>query len=199
MRTLPTLTGLLVAPLLSIACSGDLPTEADNTSTPTPQFSAHAGNRVVESVRGSGHFTASFFEELEDGWRNFSFNAKKHADGSVSGQMQYKNRESGVTYHGDVVCLEETVNDIYVITTEDKKVTEGFPGVFPLLGESVWLVRDNGQGANDPPDELSFTFAAPPPVGVLICEDVLAFFTEQDLEDALMPIEAGNITVTKKD
>jgi len=199
MRTLLTLASFLVVSLLGIACSGDLPTEADTASlTPTPQFSAHAGNPVVLSVRGGGHFTSSIFEG-EDGWRNLSFNANKRADGTVTGQIQLKNRNTGITYHGDMICVayvEGSDPPIYALAAADQRVV-GDEGA--AKAEVVWAVRDNGQGANADPDEVTFWDWFDEGVGKFLCENAAAAFGLGFIESLLIPIEAGNISVKTDD
>jgi hypothetical protein len=187
MRTLLTLTAFVVVSLVPIACSGDLPTEADTTSLePTPQFSAHAGNPVV--------FTSSVFEG-EDGWRNLSFNANKRSDGTVTGQIQLKNRNTGITYHGDMICVayvEGSDPPIYGLAASDQRVV-GDEGA--AMGEVVWAVRDNGQGANTDPDQVTFWEWFPEGVGKFLCEDLATFFPPAVIEGLFIPVEAGNISV----
>ena len=198
MRTLLTLASFLVVSLLGIACSGDLPTEADTASlTPAPQFSAHAGNPVVLSVRGGGHFTSSVFEG-EDGWRNLSFNANKRADGTVTGQIQLKNRNTGITYHGDMICVAyvEGSDGLYALAASDQRVV-GDNGA--ALGEVAWVVRDNGQGANADPDEITFWAWFPEGVGKPVCENAAVVFGLEFIESLLIPIEAGDISVKTDD
>jgi hypothetical protein len=199
MRTLLTLTAFVVVSLVPIACSGDLPTEADTTSLePTPQFSAHAGNPVVLSALGSGHFTSSVFEG-EDGWRNLSFNANKRSDGTVTGQIQLKNRNTGITYHGDMICVayvEGSDPPIYGLAASDQRVV-GDEGA--AMGEVVWAVRDNGQGANADPDQVTFWEWFPEGVGKFLCEDLATFFPPAVIEGLFIPIEAGNISVKTSD
>ncbi len=203
MRTRPIIAGLLVVPLVMLGCSGDIPTDADAAVTPaSPLFAHGAGNPVVVSVRGAGHFTSSAFPpmqpELEDGWRNFSFNANKRADESLTGQMQFRNRESEVIYHGDVICLEpiilEGLENTYAVATRDRRVRD--PVIPTALGFAVWAVQDNGQGANDPPDALTFTAMFDnEDTAIFICEFAAVIFTREQILDLLIPIEAGNISV----
>ncbi|MEJ2312869.1 MAG: hypothetical protein P8Y10_11300 [Gemmatimonadales bacterium] len=199
MRTLLTLTSFLVVSLLGIACSGDLPTGVDATSlTPSAQFSAQAGNPVVLAVRGSGHFTSSVLPE-EDAWRNISFNANKRADGSVTGEIQLKNRETGVTYHGDMICaayVEGSDPPVYALAASDERVV-GDGGA--AMGEVVWAVRDNGQGANADPDQITFWAWFPAGVGTYLCENLAAFYTMAEVEALLIPVEAGDISVETSD
>jgi hypothetical protein len=188
MRTLLTLTAFVVVSLVPIASSLE----------PTPQFSAHAGNPVVLSALGSGHFTSSVFEG-EDGWRNLSFNANKRSDGTVTGQIQLKNRNTGITYHGDMICVayvEGSDPPIYGLAASDQRVV-GDEGA--AMGEVVWAVRDNGQGANADPDQVTFWEWFPEGVGKFLCEDLATFFPPAVIEGLFIPIEAGNISVKTSD
>lgn len=199
MRTLLTLTAFVVVSLLGIACSGDLPTAGEAASgTPSPHFSAQAGSLVNLSVRGSGHFTSSVLP-AEDGWRNIAFSANKKADGSVTGQIQLKNRETGVTYHGDMICVayvEGSDPPIYGLAASDQRVV-GDEG--SAMGEVVWAVRDNGQGANAEPDQITFWEWFPEGVGKFLCEDLATFFPPAVIEGLFIPVEAGNISVDTSD
>jgi hypothetical protein len=125
----------------------------------------------VLSALGSGHFTSSVFEG-EDGWRNLSFNANKRSDGTVTGQIQLKNRNTDQRVVGD----------------------EG-----AAMGEVVWAVRDNGQGANADPDQVTFWEWFPEGVGKFLCEDLATFFPPAVIEGLFIPIEAGNISVKTSD
>jgi hypothetical protein len=134
---------------------------------------------VTESSRGSGH-VFSMGER-----RTFAFTAKNKSDLTTQGQFQINNRAEGeFKEHGVVTCLLVQGNQSWVggrVTHSDGE-TEG--------QLRVWRAIDNGEGSNDPPDEITLTFPA---------------LTEQDcltmpLEDALLqPIDDGNIQVTDGD
>ena len=85
---------------------------------------------------------------------NFSLVANQYADGSVSGQ--YTDRfANGDGFHGEVDCLVVSGNDAWISGV----ITQGRFGDIDLAGlEFLTRVRDNGTSANDPPDQISFSF-----------------------------------------
>jgi hypothetical protein len=85
---------------------------------------------------------------------NFSLSAVQHADGTVTGQWQdtvFGRSAPAVAIHIAVDCLVVVGNDAWVsgmITRPDS-----------LAGlRAITRVRDNGTSANDPADQISFTF-----------------------------------------
>jgi hypothetical protein len=83
---------------------------------------------------------------LDDGARTFSFNAKQHADGTVSGQAQLTNRsftgENGTSpykLHIDISCMKSFGNTVYFGGTT-KRTND------PNLVDAVFFaVQDNGE------------------------------------------------------
>jgi len=102
-------------------------------------------NAVVQSVTGSGQFTAGGLLRI------FAFIAVKRADGTVSGGWQQDNRAANVKTHGDVTCF--TIIGTSAWIGGMAKRTDAPPG------EVAWRVVDNGQGANAVPDQISLKFA----------------------------------------
>jgi len=138
-----------------------------------------AGGRVVSSVTGSGHFTTG------GEYRTFSFTAHLHADGSVSGQWQGKNRSLGWLWHGEVTCLSIDGNQAWIggVTTI---ATSGTPEVG---GETGFRVVDNGQGRNSIPDQISLQFVnGGPGFAQSYCGD-------KPLSPDLADVEGGNIQI----
>jgi len=85
---------------------------------------------------------------------NFSLVAIEHADGSVTGQWedQYGRGAGGV--HVVIDCLSVDGNQAWVggLITQDT-----FSGDGSFIGFRVAArVVDNGNGSNDPPDQISF-------------------------------------------
>jgi hypothetical protein len=85
---------------------------------------------------------------------NFSLSAVQHGDGTVTGQWQdtfFGRSVPALALHVDIDCLVVVGNDAWlsgVITRPDA-----------LAGlAAVTRVRDNGTSANDPADQISFTF-----------------------------------------
>jgi hypothetical protein len=85
---------------------------------------------------------------------NYSLVATQYADGSVSGQ--YTDRFAGGDgFHAVVDCLVVIGNDAWISGV----ITQGRIGDIELAGlEVLTRVRDNGTSANDPPDQISFSF-----------------------------------------
>jgi hypothetical protein len=85
---------------------------------------------------------------------NFSLVANQYADGSVSGQ--YTDRFArGDGFHAVIDCLVVSGNDAWVSGV----ITHGRIGDIDLAGlEVLTQVRDNGTSANDPADQISFSF-----------------------------------------
>ena len=89
---------------------------------------------------------------------NFSLTALEFADGRVIGQ--YSDRFAGGDgFHANIDCLSVAGNDAWVSGV----ITHGFIGDTDLTGLPVATrVRDNGRSANDPADQLSFSFIGDP-------------------------------------
>jgi hypothetical protein len=117
---------------------------------------------------------------------NFSFNAIEYADGSVSGQ--YTDRfANGDGFHAVIDCLVVDGNRAWVsgVITSGRFTDPDTGEVFDLAGLDVFTsVQDNGTSANDPVDQISFSF-----IGFEIpC-------TEQENVD-LLDAPEGQVTVT---
>jgi hypothetical protein len=114
------------------------------------------GNDVVASANGGVHWTIPLPNQFGvEVWnRTLAFNARKYADGSVSGRFEYHQVVEGqsFTFNVDVTCL-----NVYdgnraklggVITVSNDPTLPA--GVF------AWFqVFDNGEGADAPPDRSS--------------------------------------------
>jgi hypothetical protein len=111
---------------------------------------------LVASASGGVHWTIELPNPfgIEVGNQPLAFNAKKYADGTVSGQFEYHQVALGESFnfHVDVTCM-----NVYdgnrakiggVITVSNDPTLP--PGVF------AWFqVFDNGEGAGAPPDRSS--------------------------------------------
>ena len=97
---------------------------------------------------------------------NFSLTAIKRADGSVSGQ--YTDRFArGDGFHAVVDCLVVDGNQAWVsgVITHGRFTDPDTGEVFDLAGLYVFTrVQDNGRSANDPPDQISFSFFDTEPI-----------------------------------
>ena len=114
---------------------------------------ARSGSAVVASANGSAHWTIPlpnvFGVVVEN--RTLSFNARKYADGSVAGRFEYQQVVEGdaFKFNVDVTCMNvydgnrAKIGGVVEISSD--------PTVPP--GTFAWFqTRDNGEGANAPPD-----------------------------------------------
>jgi hypothetical protein len=117
---------------------------------------AQTGNTLVASANGSAHWTIplpnAFGVEVWN--RTLSFNARKYADGSVSGQFEYHQVVEGEAFkfNVDVTCMNVYDGNRAKIGGLVKVSSD------PTLpaGVFAWFqVFDNGEGANAPPDRSS--------------------------------------------
>jgi hypothetical protein len=122
-----------------------------------PIATAESGGPVV-SANGSAHWTIPlpnpFGVTVQN--RTLSFDARKYADGSVSGQFEYHQIEveTGATFifNVDVTCMSVYDGNRAKIggVIENSNDPTLPPGTF------AWFqVFDNGEGANVPPDQSS--------------------------------------------
>ena len=133
---------LVAAGLVSLGCDGQDPTSPAGEQTVQPQFAAGG---VVHRVSAGSHDLVPPGDDA-----NYSLIAIQHADGRITGQYTDRFARGG-GFHARVTCLSVVGNDAFiggVITTPAD--LEG--------QEVVTRVRDNGTSANDPPDEISFSF-----------------------------------------
>lgn len=125
--------------------------------------------------------------------RTFAFNAVTHPDGRVSGQGQltYTHNGNDVKIHFTINCISVSGNEAIVSGTITN--SKAFP---EYVGGPCWFkVKDNGEGANAPPDEMTFfIFCATGDLSSycaqLTCGNDLA-----SQAGGLQPIENGNIQV----
>ena len=112
------------------------------TNLSTDNSGSAAKGRVVQSVTGGGHF------RINGKLRNFSFKARKYADGTVNGQWQVHNRAIDAKGHGKVTGL----------AIRGKQAWIGGFATSGKLGHVAWRVVDNGEGKNSSPDQISLQF-----------------------------------------
>lgn len=133
---------------------------------------APAGEGVVGSVSGSGHWEVDFGVPVPKGLglRKLTLHAVRLADGTVNGEW---NLVVGATIlHGSIDCVEFPPDGRSARVSgliDDVK----FSNVFHPGTAFGMLVVDNGEGAGAPRDEDSDlrSFAgAPPEVGRAFCE-----------------------------
>jgi hypothetical protein len=87
---------------------------------------------------------------------NFSLVANMKADGSVSGQWQDTFVGGGEGIHVAIDCMNIIDGNAAIV---GGVITHGTFGGVDVSGQyAVTAVVDNGTSANDPPDQLSFSF-----------------------------------------
>jgi hypothetical protein len=91
-------------------------------------------------------------DERIDG--TFAFTARKYSDGSVKGEAQVDNRAQGVMSHFTLNCLVVSGTTAYVSGNVDRTNST----VFQAGDPAFFGVRDNGEGTNAPPDQISLVF-----------------------------------------
>ena len=112
-----------------------------------------APDTVTSAATGSGHMVRP------DGtFRSFSFAARKHADGTVEGQVQLNSRGFDVFVHIAVDCLRVEGNLAYM----SGRITYSSNPAEGVVGElNRWSVQDNGEGDGAAPDLVSSIPANP--------------------------------------
>ena len=83
---------------------------------------------------------------------SYGFTASIDADGNVRGQAVWQFRPQEARFHGVFTCLHVDGAEAWLGGELTKVDVEGFP---PLPIYFVWQVRDNGEGRNAPPDQVS--------------------------------------------
>jgi len=143
-------------------------------TTATPAASAEPTH---QSATGSGQF------HLGLPLRTFSFSAHTGPDGTITGEAQLDNRASGARDHFEIDCLN-VLGDIAVMSGTIRSSIDP-----TLVGTDVlFAVRDNGEGPDAPPDEISLALTG---FGIA-CTDIT---DPASLEPFLVPIEQGQVQV----
>jgi hypothetical protein len=111
---------------------------------------------VVASASGGIHWTIELPNAfgVEVGNQPLAFNAKKYADGTVSGQFEYHQTAEGESFkfHVEVTCMSMYDGNRAKIGGEIRNSND--PTIPP--GTFAWFqVFDNGEGTNSPPDQSS--------------------------------------------
>lgn len=131
---------------------------------------------VLHSATGSGQTV--FVTEN----RTFAFTARQYADATAKGEAEVVNRDFGLVTHIQIDCYQvlgpNAARMSGTITRSNNTAIVGDGGVF--------AVQDNGEGANSPPDLISFV-AFGPPAPNLNCHTIQIMPT--------VPVERGNVQV----
>lgn len=150
---------------------------------------AFAKGPVVHRVSVGGPDACALLDLTHPGCDgDFSLTAIEYADGSVSGQ--YTDRfANGDGFHAVIDCLVVDGNQAWVsgVITSGRFTDPDTGEVFDLAGLYVWTTAvDNGTSANDPVDQISFSFIDFEPVP---CTDAT------ELDAPLFDAPEGQVTV----
>jgi hypothetical protein len=122
-----------------------------------------ASQAVIASATGSGHMVRP------DGtFRSFSFTARKYADGTSKGELQLNSRSFDVVVHIKIDCLR-VVGNVAHMSGRITRVSNPDEGEVGELNRVE--VRDNGEGGNAPPDQVSTIPANPGDADPTTCVD----------------------------
>jgi hypothetical protein len=168
--------------LMTAACDGPTNSPTGITSVDAPRLNASNENGVVQSASGGAQrFSAGQFFIL-------SFQANKHADGSVSGRYHVDAKAADAKFDVVVTCLSVVDNRAWIggiiQNSSNPIVRDG--------SVSYFYVVDNGAGANggvNPPDVVSALR-----LNDAVGED-LRFCAERPLALPSRAIDDGNIRV----
>lgn len=157
MKPPPLLFSSLLLATLVTGCSSDVaPTSAlENAGTEAPAFMPTAAKGgVLHQVSAGGPDLCEAQDQKTGCDANYSLVAIQTSDGRVKGQLTDVTKgddETGaVPIHGEIDCLRVDGNTAYMSGTITTGSLAG--------GRFLTAVRDNGTSANDPPDQISYTF-----------------------------------------
>ena len=153
MRYLSVMSVLLLLVMSVTGCNEDA-APTGNSSIENPNGVLSKG-RVIHHVSLGGADICEALGEPTGCDANFSLVANEKADGSVSGQWQDTFVGGGEGIHVAIDCINVIDNGAIV----GGVITHGTVGGFDVSGlRAITAVVDNGTSANDPPDQLSFSF-----------------------------------------
>jgi hypothetical protein len=113
---------------------------------------------AMSSARAAvtGRVTGSAHREFDGKPIILSFSATQRADGTVSGQYFYHAVALNQRLHVSVTCMSIVGNQAFVAGT----IVDASPNLAFTIGTvSYFYTRDNGEGANADPDEVSLVRA----------------------------------------
>jgi hypothetical protein len=139
-----------------------------------------ASQSVVASATGSGHMVRP------DGtFRSFSFSARRFADGTSEGQLQLNSRSFDVVVHIRIDCLR-VVGNVAHMSGRISRVSNPEEGEVGELNRVE--VRDNGEGRDAPPDQVSTIPANPGDADATTCAD-------PPTNPTIRTVQRGNVQV----
>jgi hypothetical protein len=139
-----------------------------------------ASQSVVASATGSGHMVRP------DGtFRSFSFSARRYADGTSDGQLQLNSRSFDVVVHIRIDCLR-VVGNVAHMSGRITRINNPEEGEVGELNRVE--VRDNGEGADAPPDQVSTIPANPGDADPTTCVD-------PPTNSTIRTVQRGNVQV----
>jgi hypothetical protein len=183
-----------------------------------PLLSADAGNSVVLSARGGiGSSTLKMANGQPNPdliWRTQSFNVAQRADGSTTGQLQYKSRHvdpaNTVTQHAVLTCVDSSLGEGVIVIagygTHRIAETDPASGLFGLPPYSlpdndgiIFAIRDNGEGTSATgPDQFTSVLHTTIGAANAVCSNPAGFGFSAGLIGFLMnDADAGNIQVSQ--
>lgn len=113
----------------------------------------------VSAASAKGPVIQRVIAGARDPFASFSLTATIFADGSMSGQYTDQFPQIGGGFHAVLNCVSIVGNDAWVSGV----IISGTANGQDLTGLPVATrVRDNGVSANDPPDDVSFSFIGDP-------------------------------------
>ena len=142
----------------AVACGCSEGAVAPTAQSDGPKLQASVGSQVVHRASVGSPDACAAFGAKPGCDANFSLDALQSANGSVTGQWedqfaQFPGSGGGLGIHVAVNCLVVSGNQAWVsgVITESRS-----PGLVGL--DALTKVVDNGRNANDPADQISFSF-----------------------------------------
>ena len=113
----------------------------------------------VTAASAKGPVTRHVSAGARDPFASFALTATIFADGTMTGQYTDQFPQIGGGFHAVLNCVSIVGNDAWVSGV----IISGSANGQDLTGLPVATrVRDNGTSANDPPDDVSFSFIGDP-------------------------------------
>jgi hypothetical protein len=204
---------VVAATAIFVACD-ESPTSPDSQdqTLAAPALDAHAGNPTVLTATGGVRVPTPLIGSGASAgyWRTISFTAIQRADGTATGNIQYSQRAdypSNVRQHGTVTCVNDLGSGVILIAAHgtNRVADVDAPPLFGLPPADfsndhgmVFAVRDNGEGASEPADEISAALHTTEGAADAICASPAGFgFNVALAESFFNNVASGNIQVTR--